>query len=679
LAVDATGTRLLLTAADREAFLLKIAPFATLPDRALAAVAAQFEIEHRALGSVIFREGDEGDRLFMIVSGQAELSAIGTAGQVPLTTLGPGEMLGELALLSPGAKRNATLVALTPLALMSLAEEKFRAMLAAHPETATAFDLYAERLLTARFIKSVGPFMTLDDPSRRWLAGRVTHRSVPAGQTIIRQGTPGDSCFILREGRVEVVVEDQGRERMVASMGPGSIFGEAALLTGAQRTATVRATAPCEVFELKRHDLDELLDRRRSQTGHLVQLFRLQERPRRADGVLLSERTTPDGDTITILKHPVHLTYYRLSERGRFIWEQLDGYHDMRALTLEYLREFRQIAPDVIGHILDGLARTKMIETGKLSAAFGEQVVRPSLTARVLIGARRMLDIQVPLRNIDLRITAAYNRGIRLLFTRPAQLLLAVIAIAGVISFVLTARLAHHVLSGQHKALLLLIIPGIFASVFLHEAAHAFTVKAFGREVNRGGIGWYWFGPMAFIDTSDMWLASRRQRILVSLAGPYADTLTAGLASIGAFVASSAVVSALLWSFALGSYLAVLRDLNPLLEFDGYHILSDLLDRPNLRAEAFGWFGSHFPMVLRDRQALRAHAADLVYSLGSLLYIGASVVAVVVLYRLTVRGFIATIVPEFVANALAWVLAIGLTGLVTLGTVADLRAKRRVT
>jgi putative peptide zinc metalloprotease protein len=211
--------------------------------------------------------------------------------------------------------------------------------------------------------------------------------------------------------------------------------------------------------------------------------------------------------------------------------------------------------------------------------------------------------------------------------------------------------------------------------VFLHEAAHAFTVKAFGRQVNRGGVGWYWFGPMAFVDTSDMWLGSRRERILVSLAGPYADMVLAGTVSLAALVVSSNFVAALLWSFALPLYLRVVANLNPLLEFDGYHVLSDLLDRPNLRAQSMAWLGASFPAGLRGR-AVQRRRVELVYSLGSVLYIAATVVLVLVLYRVTVRGFVDSIVPSSVAAALAWVFAASVAGLAILATAAELRTQR---
>jgi Zn-dependent protease len=257
-----------------------------------------------------------------------------------------------------------------------------------------------------------------------------------------------------------------------------------------------------------------------------------------------------------------------------------------------------------------------------------------------------------------------------------AQVGLAMVAVAGLLAFVLVADRAHRVLGGAHKELQLLIVPGFVIGIFLHEAAHAFTVKAFGRRVNRCGIGWYWFSPVAFVDTSDMWLGSRRQRILVSLAGPYANLVLAGAASLIALAVSSDVAAACLWSLALPNLLAALTNLNPLLEFDGYHVLSDVLDRPNLRSAAMSWFGENFPAVLRDRQRLRNHTTDLLYGIGSALYVIGLAAVMIVLYRLTLQGIIGSLLPTGTAAALAWVFALTVSLLALTGLIAELWGRR---
>ena len=75
--------------------------------------------------------------------------------------------------------------------------------------------------------------------------------SVPADEAIAWEGEPGEECYLLRRGRAEVVIE-QGEgdgERSLATVGPTSLLGEAALLTDEPRYATVRTHEPCDLLE----------------------------------------------------------------------------------------------------------------------------------------------------------------------------------------------------------------------------------------------------------------------------------------------------------------------------------------------------------------------------------------------------------------------------------------------
>ena len=67
--------------------------------------------------------------------------------------------------------------------------------------------------------------------------------SLPGGTTVFRQGEPGGSVYVIRAGKVRVLKESQGRQRMVTTLGPGDFFGELSLLDGAPRSASaVRAS-----------------------------------------------------------------------------------------------------------------------------------------------------------------------------------------------------------------------------------------------------------------------------------------------------------------------------------------------------------------------------------------------------------------------------------------------------
>jgi hypothetical protein len=78
----------------------------------------------------------------------------------------------------------------------------------------------------------------------------------------------------------------------------------------------------------------------------------------------------------------------------------------------------------------------------------------------------------------------------------------------------------------------------------------------------------------------------------------------------------------------------------------------------------------------RERQELRRHRTDLLYGIGSALYVLAAAIAMLVLYRLILQGWINTVLPGSVATALAWVFALGVSLLAMSGLIADLRRPR---
>jgi putative peptide zinc metalloprotease protein len=553
-------------------------------------------------------------------------------------------------------------------------------VLEAHPEARTVFSEGAEEMLVARFLKQASPFATLDATQLRQLASRLEAMSVPAGDDVIRQGETGDACYLLREGRVEIVAQkDGGEERNLATLGPGSLFGEAALLTDAPRNATVRATESCELLVLRRPDLLEAIGEDRKTGERMLELLRLRDRPRRAPGIQAHHRATPTGETVTTLKDPDRGAYYRLSPGGWFVWERLDGNRTLRDLTLEYLTEFKAFAPQAVAETVGALAEAGFAEGVKLGAGVMEGVDRPTGWSSATAAARGILEWKTYVRGVDEPLTRLYRGGVRLLYTLPGQVLLAAVALAGLVAFVFGIGELGSVIeeSGAGGWLLLFWIPATLLALAVHEAGHAFTTKHFGREVPRVGVGWYWFGPIAFVDTSDMWLAGRRERVVVSLAGPYADLVTGGLAAVVAWLLPDPILSAVLWQFALVSYIGVLMNLNPLMEFDGYYILSDLLDKPNLRPRALSWLGTGLIPALRDPTKLRGHRLELLYGLGSVLYIASEAALTVVLYRLILQGWLSGLLGYTVAAALAWVLAAAVVALAVLGMLGELRGARR--
>lgn len=79
------------------------------------------------------------------------------------------------------------------------------------------------------------------------------------GVTVFRQGDPGGSVYVIRAGRVRVLKESNGRQRVVTTLGPGDFFGEMAVVTGRPRSATVEVLEDVELLKVPSGKLQEMI------------------------------------------------------------------------------------------------------------------------------------------------------------------------------------------------------------------------------------------------------------------------------------------------------------------------------------------------------------------------------------------------------------------------------------
>ncbi len=83
--------------------------------------------------------------------------------------------------------------------------------------------------------------------------------SFDQGQTLFKQGDPGDAAYVVLSGSADVLVNSQSGEIKVATLEPNSIVGEIAILCDVSRTATVRANAPLETLRIRKEHFLKLL------------------------------------------------------------------------------------------------------------------------------------------------------------------------------------------------------------------------------------------------------------------------------------------------------------------------------------------------------------------------------------------------------------------------------------
>lgn len=135
---------------------------------------------------------------------------------------------------------------------------------------------------TASFLRTVPLFAKLDDVEVQQFADLMRDRSYPKGSVIVFEDDPGDSFYIVRQGRVKVVlVGEDGREVILGVLGVGEHFGELSLIDEQPRSAHVIAMEDTSLLVLRSDDF-----RRRVEASPAVAWALLQElsrRLRRAD------------------------------------------------------------------------------------------------------------------------------------------------------------------------------------------------------------------------------------------------------------------------------------------------------------------------------------------------------------------------------------------------------------
>ena len=170
--------------------------------------------------------------------------------------------------------------------------------------------------------------------------------------------------------------------------------------------------------------------------------------------------------------------------------------------------------------------------------------------------------------------------------------------------------------------------------------------------MRRAGIGWYYLAPVAFVDTSDIWAASRLQRVLVSAAGPYSNLVLSGISALGAALLSPD--SDVLWTFSAVGYALAFINLNPLLELDGYYIVMDLLELPNLRARALACLGGALRGNAREE---RRRTLLIAFGAASLAYGLALAVAILFGTHLSIERLAGAALPQPLTEAASWLMA----------------------
>jgi putative peptide zinc metalloprotease protein len=242
---------------DLEAVLAHAPLFVAFTPEELRTVIARLHAEHYAQGAELIRQGEPGDRFYLVRRGRLEVFQQDEDGLTrQVNELVRGDYFGEAALLA-NAPRNATVRAATPVEVLSLGKADFDQLVRAGFEGRAKMDTTLRRV---GLLRRIPIFKEFESFELQLLAARLEALSAAAGETVVAQGDPGDRFYLIESGEVAIRLRlPGGQEVEQARRGAGEYFGEIALLMDVPRTASVVAVRPTRLLALGAADFQELV------------------------------------------------------------------------------------------------------------------------------------------------------------------------------------------------------------------------------------------------------------------------------------------------------------------------------------------------------------------------------------------------------------------------------------
>jgi putative peptide zinc metalloprotease protein len=344
---------------------------------------------------------------------------------------------------------------------------------------------------------------------------------------------------------------------------------------------------------------------------------------------------SPDGSRNFTLRGFTRDRYLLLSPREKFLWDLFDGDHSLTEIGRAFHFQFGSFDYALIREFLAKLYHAGLLEEIEVSSGF-QRAFRDRkghwwkrvIAYYLEIGAK----FSLRLTRADRYCTAIYRRGGFVLFHPVAfwlVVMLTAVALGAVFNLAPQAREISMRLTQWPVLTAVLIVALLPVVSMLHVLVHALACKSYGRRVRE--MGFFLLQgilPTFYADVTDIFMSSRRARVIVDLAGPLVEVALGSLAFVGAYAAPPGLGQSLLFGAGILLWEGAVINLYPFtfLELDGYNILADLLAMPTLRRQALA-LGGNLPVRLRAGKAL--HRSEWI-QLGYLALCFISVIAYVI-------------------------------------------------
>jgi putative peptide zinc metalloprotease protein len=352
----------------------------------------------------------------------------------------------------------------------------------------------------------------------------------------------------------------------------------------------------------------QLLVRRDDEEGFEVRQISsatafVQSRPQRvpSDSYELAEvASRVGGERSFILKNTATDRFLLLGEPEKFLWEQMDGKTSLQDIATAYVLRYGSFDFDVIPALIRKLQRAQLLTltpTSRLRQALARNRRKP-VVKHIETGLTALERINISSRNVQGFFAGLYRWGGFLLFTRVTAVLCLLLAVGGVMVGARLLRDADTIMAGfgGHALSAVLSVKLLFFfTVAAHQIVHGLALVHYRRRVREFGFTFlHGFVPTFYVDVTDIFMASRRARVVTAVSGALVHLV---LGSIWFLLAVRSPAGGFTQAFAAASgmiqWQAFVIALYPFcfIEMDGYHVLADLLGMPTLKQDALSWAG----------------------------------------------------------------------------------------
>ena len=309
-----------------------------------------------------------------------------------------------------------------------------------------------------------------------------------------------------------------------------------------------------------------------------------------------------EGMTHYVIKDPIGLKYFRFKVEEYFLLEQFDGKNTLQDVKRSFERKYR---PQTIS--VDDLIRfaSQLHEAGLAMVDTTEQ-------GKVLIARRRknrwkriwqflanIMYIKIPIIDPERLLTRMYP-WFRWIYT-PWFITASVGLMLSALTLVVSQWTTFQTKLPEFQSFfnwrtIIYFWCSLGIVKVIHEFGHGLTAKHFGGEVHEMGMLFLVMTPALYCDVTDSWLLpSKWKRIWISAAGIYVECFLAACATFVWFNTEEGLLNSLmLATMFICSVNTILFNANPLLRYDGYYVMADYLEIPNLRVKSTQFFAYLF-------------------------------------------------------------------------------------